>query len=421
MTSDQDYDGIKDHPINAGELNQYYQRFFPFKYLFQWLNHSLTPTNDFCHREIAFTLEQGQYVRYLSFPNYEQFQKDVLRMMPFRFEIGPVYSSDPRTRKLQEYRTSFKPQSKELVFDIDLTDYDPIRTCCQDKKICTRCWNYITVAIHIIDEALREDFGFEHILWVYSGRRGIHAWICDQSARTLSDTKRRALASYLQVIGKTENGRLSIRHPYHPHIQRSFDYLKDSFRSFILQDQNPWAGSNEAESLLALLPFPALQNALRSRWNSMGDVISSETRWKHIDEEAANITAKDFRPEALRQAKQDIILEYMYPRLDIEVSKHLNHLLKSPFCVHPSTGRVCVPIDPQDFDSFDPMEVPTVNSLLEELNMASPGSEGLPDVDRTELKLYVDYFHDFVAKLLKSETHENLKRKRQSTTSVNDW
>ena len=36
------------------------------------------------------------------------------------------------------------------------------------------------------------------------------------------------------------------------------------------------------------------------------------------------------------------------------VFKHMNHLLKGPFCVHPKTGRVCVPIDPAVAEYFDP-------------------------------------------------------------------
>lgn len=70
----------------------------------------------------------------------------------------------------------------------------------------------------------------------------------------------------------------------------------------------------------------------------------------------------------LAAAREDIQIFYTYPRLDAEVSKHRNHLLKAPFCIHPKTGRVCVPVDPENIEEFDPETVPTVAQLLHELD-----------------------------------------------------
>lgn len=148
-------------------------------------------------------------------------RRDVLTKLPTRFDIGPVYSLNPRDRKQVGSSANFKPIAKELCFDIDLTDYDDVRTCCDKANICVKCWRLVTLAVRVVDVALREDFGFKHIMWVYSGRRGAHAWVCDGRARSMDDKERRAIAGYLEVVrGGAQGGkRVNLRRPLHPHIE----------------------------------------------------------------------------------------------------------------------------------------------------------------------------------------------------------
>lgn len=393
-------------------LKQYYGRLCPFRELFQWLNHSPTPQPDFQNREFSFWLPENRVIRYLSFPSADLLRKQCVQMAPERFEIGPQYSINPKDRKTLKKASAFKPIMKELVFDIDMTDYDPIRTCCSGAKICIKCWQFIVMAIKVVDTALREDFGFQHILWVYSGRRGAHAWISDKRAREMDDGKRRAIANYLDVIKGNENGKRNLfRRPLHPHLERSLKLLTPYFSKDVLAEQDPWQSEERSEKLLSLLQDQTLTAALKKKWDSSAHRSSSQ-KWADVDTlaEAGHLSID---PRRLVDNKQDIRLEYTYPRLDAEVSKKLNHLLKSPFVIHPGTGRVCVPIDTRRVEEFDPLTVPTVTELMDEIDQwdkkhgASMSSEermNVKDWQKTSLKPYVDYFKGHVAGILKEES-----------------
>lgn len=203
---------------------------------------------------------------------------------------------------------------------------------------------------------------------------------------------------------------------------RSLDILKTHFQEDVLDVQDPWATSEQAEKLLQLLPDRNLNDSLRRKWESAPG-RSSTSKWADIDAVAKTGASKNLDSRALLEAKQDIVLEYTYPRLDIEVSKKLNHLLKSPFVVHPGTGRVCVPIDTRALEDFDPLGVPTVHSLLAEIDAWKGGEEGeegddkskvnVADWEKTSLKPYVDQFRTFVSGIIKDEGITKVKRERE--------
>lgn len=200
---------------------------------------------------------------------------------------------------------------------------------------------------------------------------------------------------------------------------RSLEILKSHFQSDILQDQDPWETDEKFDRLLQLLPDRTLNDALKKKWSSAPGRASA-AKWADID--ALAKTTKGLNATALLEAKQDIVLEYTYPRLDIEVSKHLNHLLKSPFVVHPGTGRVCVPINTKRLDDFDPIGVPTVTELLGEIDgwteEGDNDGKSIQDWEKTSLKPYVEYFRSFVLSLMKDERDVNVKLEKEETEAM---
>ncbi|CAH7683408.1 hypothetical protein BY996DRAFT_7617505 [Phakopsora pachyrhizi] len=445
---DDPWENLKDPHV----MINFYKNIFPWKLLFLWLNQDHAPNYHFANREFAVTLQNDAYLRYNSYSNYLDLQKDMIRLNPSRFEIGAVYSVPPRDKKSIP-KSAFRPILRELVFDIDLTDYDDIRRCCNDKKICRKCWKFISIAVKVLEKRLRTDFGFRQLLWVYSGRRGIHCWISDEEALKLSDDQRRCIVNYLDIFrGGGQASRSSLRVDFkgssiHSSIKDSVEIAKPWFEEVALKDQDVFKGEDGWKFFKSLWDGLEFQSKLSKFDDSPSikqweDVINQESKLSRSTNSITNAIPNPKLSKQLNQIndiKRNIILHYTYPRIDLEVSKHMNHLLKSPFCVHPGTGKVCIPVDPEKVQEFDPESVPDVRDLLRELDRqktksqnANPveesnkensnldgGESGIDDLtkawSKTSLKPYVEYFEKHVTDIIKHK----MKMKKDSQNQTN--
>lgn len=375
-----------DESFSPELLKAYYERVFPAELMCRWLSYS-TSTADSAQqrllrrREFSFTTGDDVYIRYLSYDDAKAFRKDLTGMLPFKIDIGAIFSAPPSEHK--KFKV-FQPTQRELIFDIDLTDYDFLQVDAGKIETCDACWPVMAVAVKSMDLMLRcarvphrparprdvaravrtracsrlsrparrarrrRDFGFEHMLWVYSGRRGIHCWVCDERARALSNEGRSAIADYMSL--ELKNGRMAVHTPLHPSLDAVYsEVVLPFFNDVVLSASGMGLFESEAG------------------WSVVLDMVGDDDISARMRDEFARKASGTARWEALKKALErknlhkvvlEIVFSLVYPRLDVNVSKGMNHLLKSPWCAHPKTGRVCVPFDPTDVDSFNPGAAP---------------------------------------------------------------
>lgn len=333
-----------------------------------------------------------------------------------------MFSRPPKDKRATA-ASNFVPVERELVFDVDLTDYDDVRRCgCKEAAVCRVCWTAMTMAIRVVDEALREDLGFEHVAWFFSGRRGVHCWVADERARELTNEARAAVADYLAVDAERD-----VSSPPHPLVARALGTLEPLFVAHVLPASGHGLLATEVdrEELLGTLP-PAARSAAdkcreawaghddddaddvaAERWETLNRLLDVLVNNKKRSRTSTNDALSRDDLAAVRTWRRRTVLKHCWPRLDLNVSKTRNHLLKSPFCVHPKTGRVCVPVDAARCDAFDPFSVPTLASLARELDDAAARAGDAddattPEWERTSLRESFEFFQESFLKPLRA-------------------
>eukprot|EP01053_Blabericola_migrator_P002775 Blabericola_migrator_1__2774@NODE_1792_length_3786_cov_44_642915_g1156_i0_p3_GENE_NODE_1792_length_3786_cov_44_642915_g1156_i0NODE_1792_length_3786_cov_44_642915_g1156_i0_p3_ORF_typecomplete_len140_score21_08DNA_primase_S/PF01896_19/0_00019Condensation/PF00668_20/0_058_NODE_1792_length_3786_cov_44_642915_g1156_i080499 len=128
-------------------LALYYAHLCPFQELVEWLRPGTQRAAPLMHREFSISMqkEDGKeiYRRWLSFSTADDIKSEILRTkpIPHKFDIGAVYTKPVSAKdNVLNNDTPFRPIAREFVLDIDMNDYDNIRTCCEGKKVCKKCW-----------------------------------------------------------------------------------------------------------------------------------------------------------------------------------------------------------------------------------------------------------------------------------------
>jgi DNA primase small subunit len=401
-------------------LKFYYGKLFPFSKMWKWMSYGNDGLGS--RREFSFTLDGDVYIRYLSFEDAAGWQNECLKRLPHKMDMGAIFSAPPKQHNAIK-ASEFQPEERELVFDIDLSDYDDVRTSGSGAFISEKCWQFMIAAVKVVDDSLRNDFGFQNLLWVYSGRRGVHCWVADPRARRLSNEERMAIGKYFAVAGGgKESGdgkavkKCELRTPIHPSVRRAVKTLMPVFVNMLSSDEQGFLDSEKGmEDVLVYMPDEGIKSRLRGLWESKK---TGDEKWTQLAREMRkhnNGKGKRYSP-----ALEEIVLGFLYPRLDVHVTEQRNHLLKSPWVVHPKTGRVCVPFDPDKVADFSPEAVPTVQDLAGEFNTYAAENADMKEKEMLStffssccLKEHVQVFNKFLDGVRKSVTAENIAHARE--------
>ena len=388
----------KEESITSEQFSSYYSLYYPIKLIIDWLCRN--DIRKLKNRELCFTIENDRYIRYQSFDSLNQLKKRIQKLIPIKIDIGAIYNISPRYYNDHKQTSDLIFQEKELIFDIDISDYNDVRTCCTDSDICSKCWKFIICGAKILERILREDFGFQKFFFEFSGRRGIHCWVCDKKACKLNDKERKMIESYIYydriiINEKSTKEKLNIKkrkfvEPIYPSFLEDISIIENDFYE-ILKEQDLLNYENIKKLLkeivkmyFCLIDMEPIDNILNKK--KMNSIDKLQNINKHL--KAVEKILRNTNNNILYNSEScinEFIMNILSPRLDWSVTRQTAHLLKGPFCIHPKTGFVSVPMSLQLLEKFDFNKIPKIDNLLKK-----------NENDIKYFNEYKDFFDNFV-------------------------
>lgn len=357
-------------------LEKYYNLCFPYKLVSDFV--SFCGQELFINRRFTFNYGDQTYANNYHFQDHSQFRIEMLARVPLQLMVGAVMSD-----RQSVFQPSPVVRTRELIFDIDLTDYACVRNCCTtEKKCCSLCWEYLRIVYRLVDTELRETYNFKHIMWAFSGRRGVHCYVFDNEAREM-----RNIVDDMMLTKRSIDGTYKLKDVINfrsKFIVRSLTEFKKHLVPLCVVKQNLFATDHGIKMLIESSIHPETRNKLETLLTPLkGKGHSSSEIFKQYEK-----CLQQLGGQTLNQCRIFLMLRIFSPRFDGNVTSQNNHLLKCPFSLNSSTGNIITPFDVTE--NFDPIkDAVKITTVLREFNENK-------DTMKTSLKKPLEVFENFL-------------------------
>lgn len=260
---------------------------------------------------------------------------------------------------------------KEVVFDIDATDYDNVnklgllnafnnstdikltslRICnCQGKKqVCGECWYLLSSASLIINYFVNKLLGNDvKLLWVYSGNRGLHCWLKNNQLDKFNSFQRESIIDDISL--DTDFDMFKILCSGNTlYIDLLNNVLYPFFIKYIVGNNRLF---NKLKTIILIfinVYYNSIHDKINVLWN---DEKEEGNHWLIFEGISKLFTDWKFKSQKLPQPHLFIIMRLLYVVLDKGVTKSLEHLLKLPYSIHKTTNRLSFPVTQEQILNF---------------------------------------------------------------------
>ena len=243
-------------------------------------------------------------------------------------------------------------QSSDLIFDLDADHLPSTAPTDSYAEMLAACKDALLRLLAFLED----DFGFEELSVVFSGSRGYHVHVRDESVQRLNRDARREIVDYVRGIGlefdallseETVGGELGRESPatnrylptdggwgkrVHTRLQKLMAEVREMDEEAALARLQTFEGVGEKKARTAYQ--------------------FADTRFVEI--ERGNLSAHNVFESLAEQFAPLVVAEENAP-IDEPVSTDTNRLIRLPGSLHGGSGLAVRPIPRAEVDSFDPL------------------------------------------------------------------